>query len=137
MAERTYTLLVKGQRITVTKAQYKAYHQERERERYLDRVARDYERSMEQFREDGVQSVERQLVISTPGPEEIACREEMCATLYACIAQLPNQEQELLHSLYFEGLSERQLSAVTGVPQKTINNRRQKTLKKLRKMMDK
>lgn len=137
MAKRTYTLLVKGQRITVSKAQYKAYHQERERERYLRKVARNRERSLEQFREDGVQNVERQLALHVPSPEELMCREEMFAQLHACLDRLSRQERELLHALYFEGLSERQLSAAIGVPQKTINDRRRKTLAKLRKLMEK
>lgn len=137
MAERTYTLLVKGQRVTVSKAQYKAYHQERERERYLRKVAMDCERSIEQFREDGVQSVEGQLASYVPSPEEIVCREDMCARLHACLSRLSQQERELLHALYFEGLSEPALSAQTGVSQQLINYRKRKTLGKLRKLLEK
>ena len=136
MAEKTYTLLVKGQRITVDKAQYKAYYQERERERYLDQVAGDYERSLEQFQEDGVQSVERQLALSVPSPEEIVCRKELFARLHTCMEQLPKQERELLQALYFDGLSEPALSTQTGVSQQLINYRKRKILGKLKKLLE-
>ena len=57
-----YLTLTKHQRVEVSKAVYYAYHKAREAERYQDKVARQFELSLERFQEDGVQ-VELQLSI--------------------------------------------------------------------------
>lgn len=87
-----------------------------------------YERLLEeerQFTQDGL------------SPEAIVLQTDELRRLNLCLALLSNHEQRLIRALYFDGFSERQLSAAIGVPQKTINDRRRKTLAKLKKMMDK
>ena len=49
---------------------------------------------------------------------------------------LEKSEQELIRALYFEELSERQFSECSGIPQKTINNRKKKILLKLKKLLE-
>ena len=56
---------------------------------------------------------------------------------HRCIAMLPRPEQELINALYFAGKSERQYSTETGIPQKTINDRKHRTLRKLKKLLEK
>lgn len=69
----------------------------------------------------------------SPGPEERCLHSEMLRLLHSALASLTRPEQELLHALYFEEISERQLSRLTGVPQKTISNHKKKAIDKLRK----
>lgn len=45
-------------------------------------------------------------------------------------------EQELIQALFFRGLSERKWSEECGIPQKTINDRKQRILAKLKKMLE-
>ena len=51
------------------------------------------------------------------------------------IALLSKPEQELIRALYFEELTERQLSCRVGIPQQTINYKRRRILQKLKKLM--
>lgn len=46
------------------------------------------------------------------------------------------EERLLIHELFYNGKSERELSAMIAVPQKTINDRKRKILAKLRRQME-
>ena len=48
---------------------------------------------------------------------------------------LNSKEQELIYSLYFSGLSERAYSKMSGISQKTVNNRKKAILKQLRQFL--
>lgn len=50
---KKYTIVVKHQRVEVSEAVYRAYHQEREAERYRRSLVMDNEYSLERFQEDG------------------------------------------------------------------------------------
>ena len=51
--------------------------------------------------------------------------------------QLLNQDEKLLiHALYFERKSERKVSAETGIPQKTINDRKRRIIAKLKNLLE-
>ena len=52
------------------------------------------------------------------------------------ISMLSSEEQELIQALFFRGLSERKWSNECGIPQKTINDRKQRILAKLKKMLE-
>lgn len=51
---KKYTIIVKKQRVEVSEAVYRAYHKEREAERYQNKLIRQNELSLERFHEDGV-----------------------------------------------------------------------------------
>ena len=133
--DKKYTILVKHQRVEVSKAVYHAYHKAREAERYQDKVARQFELSLERFQEDGVQ-VELQLSIYQPTVEDRLTQQEQLKKLGQALAALNSEEKLLIHELFFNGLSERNLSAKINVPQKTINDRKRKILLKLRNLME-
>ena len=63
--------------------------------------------------------------------DEKIMRKMMIEKLPEAISILNDDEKILIYQLYFENMSERQVSSLTGVPQKTINNRRKRILKKL------
>ena len=54
---KKYTIIVKKQRVEVSEAVYRAYHKEREAERYQNKLIRQNELSLERFHEDGVTSI--------------------------------------------------------------------------------
>lgn len=66
--------------------------------------------------------------------EEHAIHNLDLETLRKSLKNLNTDEYELIYSLYLanQPLTERQLSANTGIPQKTINNRKKRILKKLK-----
>ena len=57
-------------------------------------------------------------------PEAVVVRREEIRLLRIALRQLEPEEYDLIQALYFKGMSERQLSKQTGVPQQTINDRR-------------
>lgn len=54
-----------------------------------------------------------------------------------CVQMLDGPDRKLIVELYLHGKSERQMSRETGVPQRTINDRKRKILSKLKKLMEK
>ena len=67
--------------------------------------------------------------------EEMVVDNIMKEKLRQCLLTLPQQERDMIYALYFEGLSERQLSKRTGVHFMTIHDRKVKTLQKLKNLM--
>jgi RNA polymerase sigma factor (sigma-70 family) len=132
---KKYTIFVKHQRVEVSKAVYHAYHKAREAERYQDKAARQFELSLERFQEDGVQ-VELQLSLYQPTVEDRLIQQEQLQKLGQALVTLNPEEKLLIHELFFNELSERNLSAKINVPQKTINDRKRKILLKLRNLME-
>lgn len=74
---------------------------------------------------------------TAPSVEEIVISRQLCERLHQCLELLPKGERKLIHALYFEGKSERQLAKQTHIPRMTIHDRKEKTLRKLRKLMEK
>lgn len=63
-------------------------------------------------------------------------RAEQERELHAALQTLTVKERLLIHELFWNGKSERELSAMIAVPQKTINDRKRKILVKLRRQME-
>ena len=57
--------------------------------------------------------------------------------LRRCLALLDEPDRQLIHALYFEGLSERKYAKRIGIPQRTINDRRRRVLRKLKELLEK
>lgn len=70
-----------------------------------------------------------------PSVEELVEQKMLIESLRTCLAALAEEEQDLIRALFYEGLTERELSLRTGVHNMTIHNRKVRILKKLRKMM--
>lgn len=67
--------------------------------------------------------------------EDAAIADALRKELRRCLAMLPQQEKEILFSLYFEGKSERICAQTLGISQKAVNKRRHKALAALRHMI--
>lgn len=68
--------------------------------------------------------------------EDIAIRNILREKLHIGLLQLPPDENELVQAIFFEELTERQFTERTGIPQKTVNDRKQRALAKLRKFIE-
>ena len=84
---------------------------------------------------DRLLETEQQFMLDEPSPENMTVHTDEIFRLRKCLKMLTAAEQKLIQALFFEGMSERQFSVVTGIPPKTINDRRRKLLSKLKKMM--
>ena len=134
--ERKYAIVVKKERIEVTEEIYKNYYKLVERERYLDKLAERKHISIEACQEKGIQ-VEYIISQTEESIEDSIIRQEMLDELALCVKLLPEQELLLIRALFFQGKSERQLSSETGVPLMTLNDRKRRILKKLKKLLEK
>jgi DNA-directed RNA polymerase specialized sigma subunit len=132
---KKYTIVVKHQRVEVSKAVYYAYHKAREAERYQNKVVRHFELSLERFQEEGVH-IELQFNLYQLSVEDKLIVQEQLQKLKLALATLEPEEKLLIHELFFSGKSERDLSAMIAVPQKTINDRKRKILLKLRHLIE-
>lgn len=137
MAEKTHYYIRAGcALVEVSKEIYTAYHQLKRRERYLEE--RDQKRgvfsyhAMETEAFPGEESLPDMQAASV---EEAAIAAILQQQLRRCLAVLPKPEQELLHALYFEELTEKQYAKRCGVSQTSVSKQRRKLLQKLRHMM--
>lgn len=134
--ESKYTVLVNKKRVAVGKEVYKAYYQQKEREAYLDKLAGKHNISFEECKEKGIQ-VDYLLSCAEESIEDGVIKKEMLKKLALCLETLSEQERLLIYALFFQGKSERRLSAETGTPQRTINDRKRRILLKLKKLLEK
>ena len=132
---KKYTIVVKHQRVEVSKAIYYAYHKDREAERYQNKVARHFELSLERFQEDGIQ-VELQFTLYQSSVEDKLIAQEQLQKLKLALTALDPEEKLLIHELFFNGKSERVLALETDVPNMTIHDRKQRILRKLRRIIE-
>ncbi len=132
---KKYTIVVKRQRVEVSEAVYRAYHKEREAERYQNKLIRQSELSLERFQDDGV-NVDYLIVRVQPDIVDKLIQQEQLEVLWKALYSLPEDERSLIDELFFNDKSERELSAIISVPQKTINDRKKRILLKLRKLIE-
>ena len=70
----------------------------------------------------------------TAGQAEISL---LLDKLKKALVILPDSDRQLIDALFTQGLSEREWSALSGIPQKTINDRKKRLLLKLQKIFEK
>lgn len=132
---KKYTIVVKRQRVEVSEAVYYAYHKEREKERYHNKLIRQKELSLERFQDDGV-NIDYLIVHAQPDIVDKLIHQEQLETLWLALESLSEEERTLIDELFFHEKSEREFSAMISVPQKTINDRKKRILLKLRKLIE-
>lgn len=138
MKERNeYKIKVCGVLVDVTKEIYFTYYQMARRAKHLKE--KDEFHGVVSYNEldtDKLLGEETMPDLKSTPVEDAAVHALMCEKLHLCIRQLTQGEQELLGAIYFEGKSEREFSAETGIPYMTIHDRKVKVLKKLKKYME-
>lgn len=85
--------------------------------------------------EDGAYENFREFIDTENTPDVTVLKELEKAALHWIIAQLSESERELIQAIYFDGLTERKYASLTGLPQKTVNNRKLAILRKLKKQL--
>ncbi len=79
----------------------------------------------------------RQFAADDESVEDTAVKTLMIQKMLECLKLLSPEERALITGLFFEGKSERQLAKQTGAPQRTINDRKNKILGKVKTLMEK
>ena len=132
--ERIYTLIVKGRRIPVTQAVYKAYYQEYEHERYLKKKSAAHEYSLEQMVEAGV-SIDFYCICSQSPVEDTLLATEQMRQLRECLSKLSPEEQTILTGVFFFDRSAKQLAGQLGISASAVGYRKQKALQKMKRLL--
>ena len=133
---KKYTIIVKKQRVEVSEAVYRAYHKEREAERYQNKLIRQNELSLERFHEDGV-NIDYLIVCVQADMVDKLIHQEQLESLWSALQYLPEDERRLIDELFFNEKSERKLASELGVPRMTLSDKKHRILGKLKKFMDK
>ncbi|MSS10920.1 sigma-70 family RNA polymerase sigma factor [Clostridium sp. WB02_MRS01] len=132
---KKYTIVVKRQRVEVNEAVYRAYHKEREAERYQSKLIRQNELSLERFREDGV-NIDYLVVRVQPDIVDKLIHQEQLEALWIALQSLSEDECTLIDELFFNEKSERKLAAELGMATMTLHDRKHRILKKLKKLLE-
>ena len=74
---------------------------------------------------------------SAPSPESVVLDRLESAALHQSLSSLAAEECALIEAMFFEGLTERAYSEQSGIPQKTVNDRKNRILKKLYQLLKK
>ena len=134
-----FHIYINGQAVPVTAEVYKAYYSMKSHERYLER--KDKTKGKVLYSDlDTADVLGEEMIpsskISKP-VEQAVIDKFLKERLYSGIANLSDDEQELIRKLYFEGKSQSELSRETGIPRQTIGHYAKQTLEKLRIFIEK
>lgn len=137
-----------GQFVEVPEVLYKAYWKGDRKSRYFEedlkteRLKVNLETETVQCipsREDSLERLmeenDRQFADESAHTEEEACSLLLRKALYDALSQLRKGEQELIHALFFERLTEEALGAKLGITQQAVSKRKLRILKKLQHLM--
>lgn len=119
---KKYTVVVKRQRVEVSEAVYRAYHKEREAERYQNKLIRQNELSLERFRKDGI-NIDYLIVRIQLDIVDKLIHQEQLEALWVALQSLPKDEHSLIDEIFFNEKSESQVAKSIGVNQSTISRR--------------
>lgn len=135
MAGEKYYICIGGSLVLVTQEVYQAYHQEERRAKTLEE--KDRRHSLTRY--SGLDTEELCGEELIPDRDAVSVEDAAIANilwdkLYRCLAMLSQPERELIHALFFEELSERQVAQRMGRPQRTVHDWKCRTLAKLKKL---
>ncbi len=135
-------IMIDGQDIPVSDEVYAAYSQMGRQERYQEQLFQDIPHVSLEKLTDTCVPIEEYMLEQTPSPEDICIsiedQAEQAALLHLlpeALEQLTESEQELIRTLYFEGVSLREYCRSKGIPVMTQHYRLQKVLKKLKNIL--
>ena len=87
--------------------------------------------------EDGSYDNFSEFVSSEDDPYKTMVHRTLLDVLRQEMEHMTPAEQDLIDAIFFENLSEREYSEISGLPQKTINNRKRTILRRLKEKMKK
>lgn len=132
LMDKKYYWKMNGYIYEVTKEQYYRYRKEQDRHDYLREAEEEAViLSLDSLGGEGKDGVN---FIADPNVnvEEEVVHRIMLDKLRTALDKLSSEELMLIDLLYTQLKSEREISKLTGIPQKTVNNKKKKLLEKLR-----
>jgi RNA polymerase sigma factor (sigma-70 family) len=78
----------------------------------------------------------REFIDTENTPDRVLERKEMVAAIQWAIGSLSEQDQNLIYALFFNGVSEKDYAKQCGVKQQTVNKKKHRIFKKIKKFLD-
>ncbi|WP_409969094.1 sigma-70 family RNA polymerase sigma factor [Bengtsoniella intestinalis] len=120
----------------VSEADYKENYRQKRRQKYLlEEAIAHNELSFDALDTDDQSGLNTLVDHGAISIDELVATKIMVEKLHEILGELSESERELIKNLFFDGLSERQLSKKTGVAAMTIHDRKVKVLVKLKKLL--
>lgn len=136
--EKKYFIRIAEQLVEVNKEIYTLHHQTKRRAQYLEE--RDlinglvYYSSLDTEDTTGEDGIPDKTSLTV---EEVVIQNIMIEKLNKSLVLLNQSEMDLINALFYAGYSEREWASKTGIPQKTINDRKRRILDKLKNLLEK
>lgn len=106
-----------------------------QRRKNAENGAESYVPSKEDSLERLVYSAKCQFADDAEGVEDAVIKKDDLCRLRAALDQLSEEERALIHALFFDECSERELEEMMGIHRMTIHNRKIRILQKMKKML--
>ena len=138
MAEKEkYIIKVEGKLVEVTPDVYYAYFRMERQERWQEEKQQEYAVGSYDALDDG-ETVGMEAVpdLTSPSMEETAMTREIHEKLHHAVEALPKAERDLIHAIYFDGLTTREYAKLSGLSQTGVSYRLRKILSKLKSFMN-
>lgn len=138
---KKYFIYVDGNPVEVSYSVYRAYFNDIDRTNY--QVSKLVENNVSSYHliindyDASIPSGEDLLVDHSVCVEDFAFSNIQADLLHSALDKLTFAEHELIKALYFYDLSQREYHSISGISQTTISYRKNKVLKKLRKLLSK
>lgn len=125
-----------GMLMEVTPEQYADFYRTKNRQRYLDRrSAENGDISIDMLTTADFNGAD--ILIDTAEPlDEQVIRKVMTDKLIATLSLLSEEEQELIHKLFYKGLTEREYAAKKGIYHNAVHKKKMRILEKLKKLLE-
>lgn len=123
---------IDGQPVPVTEEVYRAFKRPAWMERKRRQTRKKMERSLECFGDDGLDISTSQMPV-----EKLVEDKLLLDILRAALDELTADERGLVQSLYYKGMSEREIAQAAKLSQSTIHYHKTRLLAKLNKMIEK
>ena len=129
-------LFLHGVLMEVDEDTYKDYYKTRRRQKYLiEQAIKNGDISYDMLTTDECNG-ENILNSGIQDISETVIHKIMLDRLRGCLSFLSETDRQLLESIYFKEMSEREFSKISGIPQRTVNDRKRRILAKLKKYLE-
>lgn len=132
-----YMIKVGGKLVEVTPDVYYAYFRMERQERWQEEKQQGHAVVSYDALDDG-ETVGVEVVpdLTTPSMEEAVMTREIHEKLHRAVEDLPKTERELIHAIYFDGMTTREYAKLSGLSQTGVSYRLRKILSKLKSFMN-
>ncbi len=124
-----------GMLMEVTEEFYTEFYRDKDRDEYLTWRSQHKDITYNDYDSDECDGEDILIDHDQDICQEVADK-LMAENIRRVVSLLPSAERELIEALFFKGYSEREWSKISGIPQKTINDRKHKILGKLKKLLE-